>query len=84
MERKRRAHQRSDSMKCRSEAGVMSDPVGTRADGVEGAVQDRRVQGTRKTESCIGFVEDRLHGWVLFGRGHAGRRVIVLARLHHA
>jgi hypothetical protein len=45
MERKRRAHQRSASLKCRREADVMSDPVGDRADGVEDAVEGSGVQG---------------------------------------
>jgi hypothetical protein len=61
MERKRRAHHSSASIRCRSEAGVMSDPVGARADGVAGAgkaarIQGVRIQGTGKTENCVGLV----------------------------
>jgi hypothetical protein len=52
----------------------MSDPVGRRADGVEGEIEGAgeglRVQGTRRAESCVGFVESRIQVWVLFGRGH--------------
>jgi hypothetical protein len=84
MERKRRAHQRSAARKCRSEAGVMSDPVGGRADGVKGSPEGARGQDTRKAENCIGFVEDRLHGlvrWVAVMKGRG--EDIVSARLHH-
>jgi hypothetical protein len=44
----------------------MSDPVGIRALMASKmrskAVEGPRVQGTRKAESCIGFIENRLHG----------------------
>jgi hypothetical protein len=44
----------------------MSDPVEALADGVEGAVEgaveSARIQGTRRAESCVGLVENRLHG----------------------
>lgn len=71
-------------MKCRSEAGVISDPVGARADGVKDPVEDARGQDTRKAESCIGLVEDRLHGWVRWVAVMEGRcEDICLARLHH-
>jgi len=63
-------------MKCRSEAGVMSDPVETRADGVEdavaGAVEGTRIQGRRRAGGRLGFVWNSFHNCAVFGRGHEG------------